>query len=72
MPNRNEATETDSDYIPPREAARIAFVSTKTLQNLAKAGRIGFITLPSGHRRYKRVDVAALISDRVEASESAA
>ncbi len=56
---------TDQDeaaYIRPGEAARLAFISTKTLSRLADAGRIESLKLDSGHRRYNRIDVLALLT----------
>lgn len=52
------------DYIRPAEAATIAYVSTKTLSRLADDGKVRSITLPSGHRRYCREDVEALVHGR--------
>jgi predicted site-specific integrase-resolvase len=44
----------------PGEAARILGVTTTTLATWADAGRVEFIRLPSGHRRYFADSVARL------------
>jgi DNA-binding transcriptional MerR regulator len=51
------------DYLTPGEAAAIAHVTVRTIHRYGTAGLLGFIKLPSGHRRYVREDVEALVSD---------
>lgn len=52
----------DPDYLMTiEEAAPILQVSTKTLDRWTKAGYVQVYVLPSGHRRYKRVDLEGLI-----------
>ena len=41
----------------PAEVARILSVHPRTLQRMADRGDLTAITLPSGHRRYRREDV---------------
>lgn len=48
------------DYITPGEAARIAYLTPKTLSRLADEGKITSIR-PGRHRRYLRADIEALI-----------
>ena len=59
----NQTTQDSEAYIAPGDAARIAFVTTKTLGRMAERGDIRSFTLPSGHRRYSREDVEALAAD---------
>jgi predicted site-specific integrase-resolvase len=49
------------EYVAPAEGANIAFVSTKTLARMADAGQIASFKLKSGHRRYLREDLEALV-----------
>lgn len=48
------------DLLLPGEAAAIAGVTPRTIHRYGSAGRITFVTLPSGHRRYHRGPVEAL------------
>jgi len=43
-----------------REAAILLGVHTRTITTYADSGRLPHSKLPSGHRRFKRVDVEAL------------
>ena len=52
-------SDAQSEYITPGEAARMVFLSTKTLSRLADEGKIASIR-PGKHRRYRRTDVEAL------------
>ena len=49
------------DLLTPGQAAAIAHVTPRTIHRYGSAGRLSFITLPSGHRRYARADVEALL-----------
>lgn len=51
------------DLLTPAEAAAIAGVTTRTIHRYGTDGLLGFITLPSRHRRYIRQDVEALVAD---------
>ncbi len=51
------------DLLTPGQAAAIAHVTTRTIHRYGSAGLLGFIKLPSGHRRYVREDVEALLKD---------
>ncbi|VXB35214.1 conserved hypothetical protein [Pseudoclavibacter sp. 8L] len=44
----------------PKEAAEALHVSTKTVQRIADQGSVGFVRLPSGHRRYVRAEIVEL------------
>ena len=54
------------DLLTPGQAAAIAHVTVRTIHRYGTAKRIRFLTLPSGHRRYLREDVEALL-DRTAA-----
>lgn len=59
---RNPA-EGDSDpLLTPAEAAHALRVDTVTLGRWARGGRIESIELPSGHRRYRRSVVDAILA----------
>jgi len=46
-------------FVSPKKASEILGVTTQTLRNWAKAGKISFVRLPSGHRHY---NVEALVA----------
>lgn len=50
------------DYLTPGQAAALAHVTPRTIHRYGSAGRLTFVTLPSGHRRYVREDVERLLS----------
>lgn len=50
------------DLLTPGQAAALAHVTPRTIHRYGTAGRISFVTLPSGHRRYSREDVEALLN----------
>lgn len=56
-------SDSEAEYISPGEASRIAFVTPKTLTRLANRGELRTKKLSSGHRRYHREDVEALLED---------
>lgn len=51
------------DLLTPGEAAALVGVTPRTIHRYGTAGLIGFTRLPSGHRRYFREDVTALLPD---------
>lgn len=55
-------SDSTTEYITPGEASRIAFVTPRTMTRLAKRGTVRTLALPSGHRRYLRADVEALLN----------
>ncbi len=61
MPQMTNSQESDSEpeFITPREAARIAFLTPRSLSRLADEGKIE-ARRPGKHRRYRRSDVEAL------------
>ena len=46
----------------PGEASQLTRLHPRTLARLADAGKIGSYQLPSGHRRYRRADIYALVA----------
>ncbi|QDP12553.1 MerR family transcriptional regulator [Prescottella equi] len=49
-------------FLPVGEAAALIGVSTDTLKRWEKAGRISSRRTPTGHRRFSRTDVLALLA----------
>jgi putative resolvase len=59
----------DSDeYIPIGEASRDSGFSISTLRRWEREGLITVYRTPAGHRRYKRSDLASLLTKPTEAS----
>lgn len=58
----------NDDKLSVGEAAAILGVSTYTLRRWEKRGRISSLRTPTGHRRYGRADVEALLTQPTEAS----
>lgn len=56
--NRNHYDS--GELIHPGEAAAMLKVAVRSLARMAERGDIESITLPSGHRRYHREEIAAL------------
>ncbi|MBM4708699.1 MerR family transcriptional regulator [Prescottella equi] len=52
----------EEEYLPVGEAAALVGVSTDTLKRWEKAGRISSRRTPTGHRRFARTDVLALLA----------
>ena len=46
--------------LTPREAAEQLHVHPRTLQRMAERGDIAAVKLPSGHRRYRAVEIARI------------
>lgn len=53
--------EPPAELMSPREVAKTLRIHTKTLIRWTNTGRIRFVRLPSGHRRYYAEDVRAMI-----------
>ena len=54
----------DDDILTPREVTRLLGISARTLDNYVEEGRVTCRRLPSGHRRFRRGDVMALLTQR--------
>ena len=50
------------DYLTPAQAAAFVGVTPRTIHRYGTAGRLTFVTLPSGHRRYHRDSIETLHS----------
>lgn len=50
------------DLLPVGIASSLIGVSTDTLKRWEKAGRIRSIRTPTGHRRFRRGDIEALLT----------
>ena len=55
-------TDDATSWLSTQEAADAAGVSKRTLYRYEKAGRIGSLRTPGGHRRWRREDVEALLT----------
>jgi len=51
------------EYLAVSEAAALIGVSVDTLRRWKRDGRIKAVRTPTGHRRFKRSDVEALLRD---------
>lgn len=61
---------TNDDLLTTGEAAAVLHVSGETLRRWADDRKIAHVRLPSGHRRFRRADVDAVLAP--VAPESAA
>ena len=50
--------------LTPRQVATLFRVDPKTVARWASSGRIGFISTPGGHRRFRESEVRALLAER--------
>lgn len=55
-------TSPEPEYLTPAEAAARLRISPRTLWRYQSDGRITPVTLPSGHRRFRRADIEALLA----------
>lgn len=51
----------NADHLRVSEAAALIGVSADTLRRWEKAGRVASFRTPTGHRRFRRDDVEALL-----------
>lgn len=63
-----EHAHSPDDLLPSGTAAAIAGVSRDTIKRWERDGRITSLRTPTGHRRYRRADVEALLTEPTEAS----
>jgi excisionase family DNA binding protein len=52
----------NDEMLKPGDAAKMLGVDPKTLTRWANTGRIPAVTLPGGHRRYRRSVVEAILN----------
>jgi excisionase family DNA binding protein len=57
------AVDKGSGVMTPREVAAVFRVDVKTVARWAQDGKIKFIPLPSGHRRYDRTYIEAMLRE---------
>lgn len=50
-------------WMTPQDVADLFGVSPKTVGRWANEGKLGFVTLPSGHRRYSRKDAEWMLKN---------
>lgn len=62
-----EHAQSPDEYLSSGTAAAIAGVSRDTIKRWEKQGRIPGFRTPTGHRRYRRADVEALLTQNAEA-----
>ena len=67
LPSVSNTTASGAEYLSPAQAAKELGISTRTLWRYQDAGRIAPVRLPSGHRRFLRADVTALLRASEEA-----
>lgn len=51
----------DEELLTPKQVAVLFRVDPKTVNRWAKAGKIGCMITPGGHRRYRSAEVYALL-----------
>jgi excisionase family DNA binding protein len=51
-----------AELLPPRTVAALLGVSSDTVCRWALAGRLPVVTLPSGHRRFRRSTIERLLA----------
>jgi hypothetical protein len=51
----------DAELLLPHEAARMLRLDAKTLSRWHKAGYLAAVVLPTGHRRFWRSDIEAIL-----------
>lgn len=56
-------SDRDDRLMTPGEVAAVFRVDPKTVTRWAAAGRIGSIRTPGGHRRFREVEVRALLEE---------
>ena len=52
------------DLLTTLEAAEYLGISDETLRRWAKAEKVRHVVLPSGHRRFRRVDLDEALTER--------
>lgn len=56
--------KTQSDLLSVGESAVIIGISRDTLKRWEAAGRVTSLRTPTGHRRFRRADIEALLTDK--------
>jgi excisionase family DNA binding protein len=53
----------EKDLLSSKEVRNMLGISKATLYNWCKQGRLRFVRLPSGHKRYFRVEIEAILKN---------
>lgn len=61
MPSRQPHEQTYDERLTSSQVARLLGVSTRTVQRMEARGDLTPARLPSGHRRYRRSEIEALL-----------
>lgn len=61
MPSRQPHEQTYDERLTSSQVARLLGVSTRTVQRMETRGDLTPARLPSGHRRYLRSEIEALL-----------
>ena len=56
--------EPADELLTPAQVAQLFGVGPKTVTRWADSGRLRFIRTPGGHRRFRRSEITALLTDR--------
>ena len=64
---QNKDAAFSADHLPVGAAAALIGISADTLRRWEKSGRISSFRTPTGHRRFRRGDVLALLTDKASA-----
>ena len=56
--------EKPHDLLTPFEVAALFRVDIRTVARWVKQGRLKFVQLPSGHRRYRRKDIEQMLESK--------
>jgi excisionase family DNA binding protein len=59
--NGSNQTDKPERLLTPGEVAALFRVDPKTVTRWAKAGRIGSVSTPGGHRRFRESEIRALL-----------
>jgi excisionase family DNA binding protein len=62
MRDRMTQHQTAEELLTPAEVAAMLFVDPKTVTRWARAGKLDAIRTPGGHRRYRKIDVLAIMA----------
>lgn len=59
--DRPTGHEHDEDLLTPRESVRLLGITARTLDRYVATGKVEALKLPSGHKRFRRGDLLALL-----------
>lgn len=64
MTSRDEASETESEYLTPSQVAKLFAVDPATVSRWADNGKLPFVRTLGGHRRFPSWAIDELLSRR--------